>query len=81
MATSLIVWIAVFVLYSAFCAWVIFGGGADWLEGSFLSGFLISWFAPRWSADGIKLIVSLTWLLECIWFLIGLFHPEMRILR
>ncbi len=75
---SLLVWIAIFGLSSLFWAWIIFGGGADWLEGSLLSGFLVSWLAPRWSADGIKLFAVLTWLVQGIWFVIGLFHREMR---
>ncbi len=75
---SLLVWIIVFGLSSVFWAWIIFGGGADWLEGSLLSGFLVSWLAPRWSADGIKLFAGLTWLVQGIWFVIGLFYREMR---
>jgi hypothetical protein len=75
---SVAVWVAFFVVTSLFWGWVIFGGGADWLDGSFLGGLLIHFRAPMWSADGIRLFAGLTWLAEAIWFLIGLFEPAAR---
>lgn len=39
--------------------WILFLNGAEWLEGSFLSTFLISHLAPRWSAEGIRLYAGL----------------------
>jgi len=75
---SVLVWIAIFGLSSLFWAWIVFGGGADWLEDTWLSGFLLCWLAPRWSADGIKVFALITWLLQGIWFVLGLLHSEMR---
>jgi hypothetical protein len=75
---SLLVWVATFALTSLFWAWVLFWGGADWLEGSFLSGLLVDIFAPRWSAAGIKVFAALTWLIEGLWFAVGLFIPAAR---
>jgi hypothetical protein len=75
---SLLAWVALFAVTSLLWTWVLFWGGADWLEGSFLSGFLIHTFAPRWSAEGIKVFAALTWLLEGLWFILGLFVPGMR---
>ena len=55
--------VAVFAAYTLFYAWVLFWGGAEWLEGSFLSRLLIHQQAPRWSAQGIKLFLGLPWLI------------------
>ncbi len=48
------------VLHNIFCVWVLFLGGADWLEGTLTAGFLLHHFATRhqWSAQGIKVF---TW--------------------
>jgi hypothetical protein len=61
-----------------FWLWVVRRGGAEWLEGTFCSGFLIHIFAPRWSAEGIKLFGWLMLVGNVILFLIGLFVPVAR---
>ena len=71
-------WIALFAASSLFWCWLLFWGGAEWLEGSFLSGLLVHFRAPHWSAEGIKLFAGLTWFLQGVWFLLGLFVPEAR---
>jgi hypothetical protein len=76
----LLVWVAGFAATSLLWAWILFWGGAEWLEGTMASGFLHV-LAYRWSADGIKLFVGLTWLFEGIWFAIGLFLPSARFWR
>ncbi|BBO81582.1 hypothetical protein DSCO28_21480 [Desulfosarcina ovata subsp. sediminis] len=53
-------------------------GGAEWLEGTFASGFLINIFASRWSAEGIKLFGVLTILISTILFLVAIFYPDFR---
>ena len=53
---SLVELITFYLLNLAFWLWVARWGGAEWLEGTFLSGFLVSIWAPRWSAEGIKTI-------------------------
>jgi hypothetical protein len=75
---SLLLWVAVFAVLSLFWSWILFWGGAEWLEGSFLSGLLLDVWAPRWSADGIKVFVKLTWFLAGVWFVVGLFVPAAR---
>jgi hypothetical protein len=75
---SLVVWILLFAGLSIFSSWVLFWGGAERLEGTFASGFLIDIFAPRWSAEGIKVYTALAWLFCGIWFLVGLFVPAAR---
>jgi len=69
----------------SFAIWRIsdsgFGFGAEWLEGTFTSGFLISSFAPRWSADGIKLFGWATLVISTVLFALGLFSPGGRALK
>jgi hypothetical protein len=72
-------WIIFHFLNFLFWLWVVFWGGADWLEGTLSSGFLIHIFAPRWSAEGIKLFGWGTLIIDLIWFLVGLFIPEARL--
>jgi hypothetical protein len=33
----------------------------------------------EWSAEGIKFFAALTWLLQAIWFAIGLFVKDARL--
>jgi hypothetical protein len=61
-----------------FWLWVIRWGGAEWLEGTFTSGFLIHIFAPHWSADGIKLFAYGTIVISTILFILALFIPDFR---
>ncbi len=76
---SLELWILLFVLQSLFWAWVLFWGGADILEGTLASAFLISWLAPEWSAEGIKLFAAIVWFFSALWFVLWLFEPVARI--
>jgi hypothetical protein len=75
---SLTWWVALYLLTSLLWLWVVFLGGAERLEGTLASGLLVDWLAPRWSADGIRLFVGLSWVLQTLWFAIGLFVPEVR---
>jgi hypothetical protein len=61
-----------------FWLWVVKWGGAEWLAGTFTSGFLISIFAPRWSSDGIKLFGYGAILISTIFFVIAVFSPDFR---
>jgi hypothetical protein len=71
-------WILSFFIYLIFSLWIVIWGGAERLEGTFSSGFIINIFAPRWSAEGIKLFVRLSLFVNSIWFIIGLFEPSAR---
>jgi hypothetical protein len=53
-------WVALFLTQSLVLYWIVYGGGAAWLEG-WRSFFLIHWLAPRWSADGIRLYAFVYW--------------------
>ncbi|MGL4550494.1 MAG: hypothetical protein ACRC33_04855 [Gemmataceae bacterium] len=70
---------AVFAVTSLFWAWVLFGRGADWLEGSVLASLFVDTHAIRWTADGIKLFAGLTWAIGTVWFAVGLAVPEARL--
>ena len=50
-----------FAIYSAFCFWVVFMGGADVLEG-WKSFFLFDWFAASLTAQELKFYVGISWL-------------------
>lgn len=53
-------------------------GGAETLEGTIGSAFLISYFAHRWSAEGIKAAGWLVLIGHTIWFIAGIFSPKLR---
>lgn len=72
--------IVVYLLQLLFWLWIVRWGGAAWLEGSFLSGLLVSVFAPRWSAEGIKLFGYAMILLSTVLFVVALFCPDFRYL-
>ncbi len=71
-------WLAFFIIDVLFWLWIIRWGGAKWLEGTLTSGFLINYFAPTWSAEGIKIFAWISLIASVIWFLIGIFEPSLR---
>lgn len=71
-------WVLGYAANALFWCWIIWWGGAERIEGSFLGGLLIGWFAPRWGADGIKLFAWLSLVVTTIGFVVGLFAPELR---
>ncbi len=73
-------WIALFAITSLFWAWILFWGGADWLEGSWLAAVFLYFRAMEWSAEGIKAFAALMWLAEGLWFTLGLFVRDARML-
>ena len=75
---SLLAWISLFAISSLFWCWLLFLGGADWLEGSWLAALFVHVRAVEWSAQGIKLFAGLSWLCQGIWFVIGVFVREVR---
>jgi hypothetical protein len=76
METSL--WPLGYIANTVFCLWVLLWGGAEWLEGKFISGFLISFFAPKWTADQIKIAAFCGIILNMGFFIFGLFFTEWR---
>jgi len=76
---SLPAWIILYLLELLFWVWIIRWGGAERLEGSFISGLLIHYFAPRWGSEGIKLFAWLALIAGTVWFIAGLFYPGIRV--
>lgn len=76
---GLAAWIGLFFFSSLFWAWILFWGGADWLEGSWLAALFVHFRAMEWSAPGIKLFAGLVWIGQGIWFVIGLFAKDSRL--
>ena len=70
--------ITVYLIDLVFWLWVVRWGGAELLEGTFTSGFFIHFFAPRWSADGIKLFGYATIFISTVLFVVALFFPDFR---
>ncbi len=54
-----------FLVYSAFCYWVVFMDGADVLEG-WKSFFLLGWFAAALTPDELRFYVGLSWLVGLV---------------
>ncbi|MBA4391471.1 MAG: hypothetical protein C0399_11115 [Syntrophus sp. (in: bacteria)] len=75
---SLIPWIIAYIVDLLFWLWIVKWGGAERLEGTFTSGFLVNVFAPRWSVEGIKFFGYGTIIISTIYFVLGVFIPEFR---
>lgn len=73
-------WLLLFLLSSIFYGWVLLGNGAKWLEG-WQSWWLIGWFSLDWTVEQIRLYVLIIWIVETIWFVVGLFQPSLRTFR
>ena len=74
---DLFFWIGLYLLETAFLAWVAFGGGASRLEGTWFAE-LVGYRALLTSAGGLKIIAGLAWLGSTIYFVLGLCSPELR---
>lgn len=74
---STLLWIVLHAVEALFCLWVLRWGGAERLEGTFASG-LISSFAPRWSAEGLRMAALILLVFCAISFVVGLFVPSLR---
>jgi hypothetical protein len=55
---------------TVFAVWVVFLGGAERIEGTIKSAFLIHSWAPYWHAAGIKAYIAISWVGLVIWVLI-----------
>lgn len=71
-------WIAMYLAEMGILLWIARWGGASWLQGTFTSGFLVHWLAPRWSGDGLKLFAWLSMAAATFWFIVGIFEPRAR---
>jgi hypothetical protein len=74
----MLAWTLWHALPALFWGWVLFGDGAERLEGTLASGFLISWLAPTWSAAGIRVFAFGMLMTGALSFVVGLLVPEYR---
>ncbi|TCS40991.1 hypothetical protein [Reinekea marinisedimentorum] len=70
-------WIFLYAATTLWWKWIISWGGAKWLEG-WKSFFLVEWFAWGWRAEQIRFHAVVIWVLSTLWFLVGLFIPDVR---
>ena len=77
MDKSLLFWTAQYALESLVLAWLIFWGGAERLDGTWLAA-LFTYRGAETSAGGIKLIAWLLWIGATFWFIWGLAEPTLR---
>ncbi len=76
---EIVLWTVEYILNLLFWLWILRWGGAEFLEGRFLSGILVNIFAINWSSEGIKLFALLIIIGSTILFILGLIHPDFRI--
>jgi len=75
---SLKAWLIIYLSDLLFWLWVVRWGGAERLAGSFFAGFLLNFRASSWDSAGIKVFGWLMLIISTIWFVVGVFLPEMR---
>lgn len=71
---DMLYWILSYTGSALFWLWILRWGGADWLEG-WKAWVAIGWFAGHWHAEQIRLYALILFVLESIWFVLGLFSP------
>lgn len=71
-------WLLLYLTNTVFVWWVVWGGGAARFTG-WRAWALVDWlFANSWSAEQIALYTLICWVGHSIWFVVGLFVPEVR---
>lgn len=74
---SLIAWIIQYALQSLLYKWILSWGGAKWLVG-LKSALTLGWITWDWNAEQIRLYILIIWIFSSLWFVVGLFKPELR---
>lgn len=77
---ALLIWTGFFIIDALFWCWVIFWGGAERLQETWIADVLICYGAHNCDADGIKLLAWVILIGTAIWYIIGLFVPELRLI-
>lgn len=76
---SLFQWILLNSFLALFWLWVLCWGGARWIEG-LKSIFIINIFSIKWNSEQIRLYALCMLAVNLIWFAVGVFIPELRVL-
>jgi len=74
----MVIWIIEYAVFALFWLWIARWGGAEWVEGRIISGFLVNTLAVNWSADQIKVFAYGLLCLGTILFIFGIFSPDFR---
>jgi hypothetical protein len=74
----LTLWILLFLFHSALYGWIVFGGGAEWLEDTFLVTLLVHFRAQHLDSEGIRAMALVLWIGMLFWFVMGIRDPDLR---
>ena len=78
---SLLKWVVCHILILLFLYWVAFRQGAYWLERIFFGrifGIFINPLLSKWDSEQMKIYAFWVFLIDSIWFIIGVFIPGLR---
>ena len=75
---SVILWIAIYTIYSLVTKWIISWGGAGYIQGWKTWFFFNLSQSEEWTKDQVIMMAWFFWILYTLWFLLGLFNPELR---
>ena len=65
-------WVAAFLVYSAFCWWIVFWDGAEVLEG-WKAGLLFDWTSAMLTASELRFGAIVSWIMALVLALISYF--------
>ncbi|OIH12236.1 hypothetical protein A7M79_01360 [Acinetobacter baumannii] len=75
---SLLAWIVKYVIISLIYRWIISWGGAEKIEG-WTSYLFFGFFTIDFNNEQLKLLSLILWFLYSIYFILGIFIPDLRI--
>jgi hypothetical protein len=71
-------WIGIYVAWALLCLWVVKGGGAEVLEGSFLTTILFWWKAHDAPKDMLRDLVWILLFISTVIFISGVISEKVR---
>ena len=74
---SVWMWLLLYVMMSLLYKWIISWGGARSIQG-WKSIFFLHMESSSWNEEQIRAMALLLWVLSTLWFMVGLFYPELR---
>jgi len=74
----MLLWIVSYVVLTLFWLWIIRWGGAEWIEGRLISGFLVNIWAVTWTAEGIKFFGWGALVINTVLFVLGMIWSDFR---